>query len=384
MNWKRLTLVTLISATLLACASEEDSILVAPLPEIKSEFVPIEKWNTKIGKGVGNYYSKLTPASGYDKIFSADRQGVVQALDPQSGKMIWQVKLGGKKESAQLAGGLTLGFGKLFVGSEKGQLFALDAMTGETLWQVEVSGELLAKPLADAGLVIVNSSTGELAAFDAETGASRWKITSDVPSLTLRGDSSPISISGGVFWGMANGRLSAALMENGNIIWQQPIATPKGATEIDRLVDIDAAPVIADSLLYAVGYNGQVVAIELESGRLSWKRNYSATNDFLVVGNYLFLTTSKDHIVALDSRSGTELWQNRELENRQLTAPVAISGYVVVGDAQGYLHWLDPSSGEFVAQQLVDDSGITAPPLRLDDGYVVQARNGRLIKLQTP
>ncbi len=96
------------------------------------------------------------------------------------------------------------------------------------MWRSNVGGEILSKPLADAGVVIVNTSRGELAAFDAESGEERWRISSDVPNLTLRGDSSPASVSGGVFWGMGNGRLGAAFIENGNIIWQQPIASERG------------------------------------------------------------------------------------------------------------------------------------------------------------
>ncbi len=136
-------------------------------------------------------------------------------------------------------------------------------------------------------------------------------------------------------------------------------------------------------MLYAVGYNGQLVAIDLRSGRPAWKRTYSSATDFLVVGSYLFLITDKDHVVAVDARSGTELWQNNDLEYRQLTAPVAISGYVVVGDAEGYLHWMDPNSGEFVAQQKLDSSGIAVAPVKVDDGYVVITRDGTISKKQT-
>lgn len=380
-GWKRVGAVALLGTLLIGCAGEEDSIQMAPVPVVESEFTPTQVWKSSVGKGVGNYFSNLSPVQAYGKVFAADRQGVVKAMDTETGSTLWSVDLG-EDAAALISGGLTASYSKIYLGTETGALIALDEETGETVWRSNAGGEILSKPLADESLVIVNTSRGELAAFDAETGEERWRISSDVPNLTLRGDSSPVSTSGGVFWGMANGRLGAAFVENGNIIWQQPIASPKGATEIDRLVDVDATPVIDGALLYAVGYNGQLVAIDLRSGRPAWKRTYSSSTDFLVVGSYLFLITDKDHVVAVDARSGTELWQNRDLEYRQLTAPVAISGYVVVGDAEGYLHWMDPNSGEFVAQQQLDDSGFAVSPLNVDGGYIVTTRDGTISKKQ--
>ncbi len=98
-------------------------------------------------------------------------------------------------------------------------------------------------------------------------------------------------------------------------------------------------------------------------------------------GGRLFVVTDSDHVVAVDARSGTELWTNDQLQHRLLTAPVIIDGYVVVGDSEGYLHWIDRSSGEFVAQQLVDDSGFAVSPLALDDGYLLISRDGKIKKL---
>ncbi|WP_158006722.1 PQQ-binding-like beta-propeller repeat protein, partial [Vibrio ordalii] len=131
----------------------------------------------------------------------------------------------------------------------------------------------------------------------------------------------------------------------------------------------------------AVGFNGQLIAIDLRSGKPAWKRNYSSATDMASDGGRLFVVTDKDHVVAVDTRSGTELWSNKQLEHRLLTAPAIINGYLVLGDSEGYLHWIDRSSGEFVAQQLVDKSGFAVSPLAVDDGYVSMTRNGNVKKL---
>ncbi|MGR5148829.1 outer membrane protein assembly factor BamB [Photobacterium alginatilyticum] len=380
---KQAVSLALAVGILAGCAGEEDTIQMAPLPQVDSAFSPQQSWSQTVGDGVGHYFSKLSPAVGYGKIFVADRNGVVKALDPETGETLWEQSLE-TEVTAKLAGGIALSYGKLFIGSENAEVIALDEETGEEAWRTTVEGEVLAKPLVDEGLVVVNTSRGILQALDADSGEAKWQLSSEVPNLTLRGDSSPVSISGGIFWGQANGRLAGALMNNGQVLWQQPVGSPKGGTEIDRLVDVDATPVIAGERLYAIGYNGSLVSIELRTGQAAWKRSYSSATDFVIDGSQLYLVTDKDHVVAVDIRSGTELWQNQSLEHRLLSAPSVINGYVVLGDSEGYLHWLDPVSGDFVAQQETDGSGIAIPPQPLNDGYLLVTRDGRINKMQMP
>lgn len=378
---KKAALCTFGFSMLFGCASEEDTIVMAPVPVVQNQFEPTTEWTSSIGDGVGRYFSRLTPVYAYQKVYVASRDGLVKALDPENGKTIWEKDLE-QDDTARLSGGLTLTYGKVFIGSENGEIITLDAETGEELWRKTVDGEVLAKPLADEGYVIIHTSRGALIAFDAETGDEKWQINSEVPNLTLRGDSAPVSISGGVFWGMSNGRLAAALISKGQLLWQQPVGTPKGATEIDRLVDVDASPLILGGRLYTIGYNGQLIALELRTGQPAWKRNYSSAINMSSDGKRIFLVTEKDHVVAVDARSGTELWNNKELEYRQLTSPMIIDNYIVLADSEGYLHWLDRDTGLFVSQQEIDSDGIAISPIIVEDGFLIVTREGDIKKMR--
>ncbi|MDA0149140.1 outer membrane protein assembly factor BamB [Vibrio sp. LaRot3] len=376
---KALVAAVMVGA-LAGCASEEDTIIMAPVPQVNSEFTPVGQWSTSVGNGVDFYFSKLSPEYAYDKVFVASRDGLVRALNPENGQDIWSIDLE-QDVPARLSGGITAGYSQLFIGSENGEVIALNEETGELAWRTPVQGEVLAAPVVDSNLVLVHTTEGVLVALDQLTGEQKWVITTEVPSLSLRGNSKPATVSGGVFWGTANGRLAAAIVERGQLIWQQPIGTPQGATEIDRLVDVDASPMIMGGTLYAVGFNGQLTAIDLRSGKAAWKRSYSSSTDMANDGSRLFVVTDKDHLVAVDARSGTELWSNKQLEHRLVTAPTLIGEYLVVGDSEGYLYWIDRFTGEFVSQQLVDDSGLAVPPIVVDGGYVVVTRNGDVKKL---
>lgn len=378
--WNKVVLSATVLGMLAGCASETDTIIMAPVPQVQSQFTPQMEWDASIDDGVGHYFSKLTPVYEYGKVFIANRDGLIKALDPENGQTVWESNLEGDIP-ARLSGGLLAIYDQIFVGSENGEVIALDAESGEVTWRAQVGGEVLSSPAADDNLVIVNTSRGVLVALDQMTGEEKWSISTEVPNLSLRGDSSPTATAGGVFWGTANGRLAAAVLQQGQIVWQQPIGMPQGATEIDRLVDVDASPLIIDAMLFTVGVHGQLTAIDLRSGQPVWKRKYSSALDLATDGQTLYLVTDHDHLVAVDARSGTELWKNTQLENRLLTSPVLINGDIVLGDSEGYLHWINRSTGEFVAQQWVNDSGFAVGPIAIDDGYLIVTRDGSIKKL---
>ncbi|CAM3542654.1 Outer membrane protein assembly factor BamB precursor [Vibrio aerogenes CECT 7868] len=376
-----LLFATMIAGGLSGCSSEEDSVVMAPVPDVQSQFQPETDWSASVGHGVEHYFSRLRPHSAYGKIFVASRDGIVKALDPTTGKTLWEKDLG-DEEQTFLSGGISTGLNQLYIGSETGILYAMDAETGELKWKQDVSGEILAAPVTESDLVIIHTSEGNLIALEQKTGKQQWTISTEVPNLTLRGDSTPVTVSGGIFWGTANGRLAAAIASSGQMIWQQSIGTPKGATEIDRLIDVDSSPLVIGSTLYTVGYNGKLVAIDLRSGKPLWKRNYSSATNIATDGGKIFVVTDQDYLTAVDARSGTEIWTNRQLENRLVTEPVIIHNYVVVGDSEGYLYWIDRNTGEFVSEQHVSSSGFAVAPIVLSDGgYLVMTRDGDVKKL---
>jgi outer membrane protein assembly factor BamB len=166
------------------------------------------------------------------------------------------------------------------------------------------------------------------------------------------------------------------MMEQGQLIWQQRISPVTGTTEIDRLNDVDTTPVVVDSVIYALAYNGNLTALDLRSGQVVWKREMGSVNDIIVNGGTIYLVDQNDRIVALKADGGITLWSQSDLLHRNLTAPVMYNGYLVVGDAEGYLHWLNTDDGRFVAQQSVDSSGFLSAPVVASDKLLIQAKGG--------
>lgn len=382
---------------------DEDEAEIRHLEPINARFDPVIIWDGSVGDGVEHYFSRLSPTVAYDKVFAASRQGIVKAFDQASGDELWTTDLADYRDegiftsvskfwsdgvSARLSGGITAAYQKIFFGTENGLVFAMDVDTGKIVWQSKVRGEVLAPPAVDEGIVVVNTGSGIMHALDAETGEQQWLYESEVPALSLRGVASPTISNGGAVVGTASGKVAVALVENGQILWEQTIAAASGATELERLVDIDSQTVVFGGLVYVVSYNGTLAAVDLRSGRVLWKRDYRSYRRMSIDGNNIYVVDDKSQVYALDRRNGIERWSQASLRARGLTAATPVSDYVVVGDKFGFLHWIEKSSGDLVARLDFggddEDEAIYVAPVANGKTIYAVTREGDLAAIRIP
>ena len=387
--------IVLLSVTMMSCSSnddEDETTRIAELNDLDNAFDVEVIWEHNVG-GVDDYFSRIKPVVAYDKVFSASRVGDVVAFDKSTGDKVWQVDLSDinnersfwdSRTSALIAGGPSAGMNKIFLGTENGDIFALDAETGAIVWQVKIKGEVITPPAFDSGILVVNTASGILKALDASTGEELWKVEQDVPALTLRGISSPVIASGGVLVGTGKGVLGVYILDKGQAGWTTEVGEATGSTELQRVIDVDAAPVVFGDKVYAISARGNLVAIELKSGRILWKRQYSSYRQIAVYRNDIFITNTRGHVYALNRLNGIERWSNVELNNRSVTGPAIVDQYIVVGDYEGYLHWLDQETGEIVSRHKVDGSGMHSTPTVSNGIIYSQSRDGDLQAITTP
>ncbi|WP_333606491.1 outer membrane protein assembly factor BamB [Arsukibacterium sp.] len=390
---KRLAALALVLA-IAGCSNKEKLLL----PEVENRFTPDRVWDAQVGKGVAHYDSALTPLMTEDTIYAASREGIVASIELSSGKRNWtfdarkgetisrlrRVLMTWSDKTALLAGGVGYGYGKVFVGTENGEVLALDKDSGELLWRTKVKGEVLATPVAGDNLVVVALGSGSIVALDPQTGEQRWLFENEMPALSLRGVSQPVIDSGGVVYGTASGRIGVLVVDRGFQAWEEVVATPKGSTDLSRLVDVKAKPLVIAGTIYTIAFNGELMALELRTGRQLWKRDYASFRNMAVSGNTLYIVDSEARIHAVDRRNGTEIWSQTGLHRHMLTGPAVYKDYLVVGDNKGNLHWLDRANGDLVSRQLFDPSGFYADPVANNDYLLVTSRDGELVLLKTP
>ncbi|MFO0512298.1 MAG: outer membrane protein assembly factor BamB, partial [Gammaproteobacteria bacterium] len=275
------------------------------------------------------------------------------------------------------AGGPGVGAGLVVVGSSDGEVIALDAKDGAQRWRVAVGGEVLSAPAVADSAVVVRTVDGRLRGLSVEDGRELWREEQSLPRLTLRGAAAPVVADGTAIAGFDNGRVIAVTVADGEVLWESLVTPARGRTELERMVDIDAAVKVSGADVFVAGYQGRVAMIALDSGQTWWSRELSSHRGLDIDDDRVFVSTAGGEVAALRRRTGIELWRQDALRRRGLSGPAAVGAFVVVGDAEGYLHWMDAETGAFVARGKAGGRVTNAP--RVADGIlVVQDDDGRV------
>lgn len=350
----------------------------APLVELTPSLTLKTLWTADAGGGTDKGYLKLAPAFHQGQLFTATPTGEVRAFNFTNGKLVWE-----KKIDVQISGGPGIGGGLVVVGSQKGEVVALSQKNGTKKWQVQVTSEVLAKPRISQKVVVVRTIDGKLFGLDSQSGARIWVYErSRTPLLTLRGTSTPVVKLDQIIAGFDNGQIAALELPTGKMLWETPVAVPRGRTELERMVDIDADPLLVDDTIYVTSYHGRTVALDLVQGKPLWEKTLSSYAGLGVDSDYLYVSDTKSHIWALDRDSGDNWWKQEKLQARNVTAPVSIIDYVVVGDLEGYLHWMRRKDGRFVARYRMGNASIFVPPLVVGDILVAYDSRGEIVALR--
>jgi outer membrane protein assembly factor BamB len=265
------------------------------------------------------------------------------------------------------------------MGTIDGRVIAYDRNGGAELWNAQVSSEVLIPPVSSDGVVVVRCIDGRVFGLDSINGRRIWVYDHSVPLLTLRGNADLLVRGGIVFIGFDDGSISTLKLEDGSLVWNQTIVSQDGRTELERLADVGTQMVIVASDLIASSYKNRVVSLAADSGRLLWFKEISSATGVQVDRTNLAVSDSAGDLWLLDRRNGSTLWKLDRMRNRGLTRPAFYGNYLVVGDKEGYLHWLDTEIGSFVARERVSKKGFAAAPLSVGTTLYVLTHGGDLI-----
>lgn len=388
---KRVATVMLMGVALSGCSTvkgwfagkdAEAKKALEPAELVKFEpSVSVSKvWSRSVGKGEGRIGIRQAPVVADGRVYAAAVVGGVHALDLQTGKVVWTYEPAREKKQPKLrlSGGPGVGDGLVVVGALDGQVIALDASNGSEKWRAKVPGEVISAPAVGQGMVFVRSNDGRVTAFDASTGERRWFNPRELPSLTVRGNAPVVAGPGVLFIGNDDGSISTLAMQDGRTVWDQQVGTPEGRTELERMADVDGAPVLEGNTLYVSSFKNETMAIEGPTGRPLWVRDHGGAGGVAVSSGLAVVADEKGSVFGLDKNSGAAMWSQPALARRSLTGAAIHGDYAVVGDYKGYLHWLRLDNGELAARARAGGDRLIAPPLVADGILLVQNVDGDL------
>jgi len=351
----------------------DDDDAPAELVEFAATLKVGKVWSTGVGSGLDKAGRQLRPVYLSGTLYAADYKGLLVAIDASSGRKLWEIKT-----KLSFTGGPGISGELLLMGTQDGEVYAFDATSGTQLWSAAVTSEVLAAPAVADDIVVVRAIDGRVFGLDADTGRRIWIYDHSVPLLSLRGNAPPLLRAGVVFIGYDGGQVVALRQDDGTLMWEQTLVTTEGRTELERLSDIDGQLVYVASDLLVASYKNRLASLAADSGRLLWFKDISSATGVAVDRVNLAISDRDGNLWLVDRRNGAEFWKNNQLLRRGLTRPAIYGSFVVVGDAEGYLHWLNISDGMFAARAKVGGKGFTGPPLVVGNTLYVMTKKGEL------
>jgi outer membrane protein assembly factor BamB len=372
-----LKLAVTFTALLLAAACSKDKNVDQPakLTPLPSPSLRVQRvWGASVDdkKAVAlRLGAGITIANG--RVYAAGHRGDVVALDLNTGRTVWRART-----KAPLSGGTAASADLVVAGSSDGQVFAFNAATGQLRWKVRVNGELLAPAAISPKLVVVRAVDGKLHGLSPDDGRELWVQEQAVPRLSLRGTSYPLIVGDVVLCGFDNGKVLAVNAGDGSVQWEAQVTPPHGRTELERLVDIDSAVAVSGHDVYAVGFQGKIAMLALDTGQVWWSHDSSSYRGLILDDETLYVSDADGQVVALKARTGAEVWRQPVLLHRGLSALALMDDSLVVGDFQGYIHWIDKASGALAARVSSGKVRVSNPPVVAGNMVVVINDRGQI------
>jgi outer membrane protein assembly factor BamB len=367
----RLAVISSVLLTLgLAACSSTNKREPAKLVSVDEKLSVSSVWSTSVGK---SDTFVMRPVVVGDYIYTSAGNGLVSKIDLLSGKRVWEVKAPTELSSGPGSDGQVV-----VVGTAKGMVYAFNNQ-GEKIWEENVGSEVLTEPLVLSGVAVLRTIDNRFFGLDAKTGKRRWSYLRPQTALSLRASFAMVPVAADAFvTGFSGGKIGVVGLTSGNVLWESSLAYPKGFSEIERMTDVAARPTLVGRRLCAVAFQGRIGCGDLNTGTFLWTKDFSSFTGTAQSQEFVFASDEKSHVVAYRADDGVEVWRNETMAWRDLGEPTAVGRLLVMGDKQGYLHFLDQASGNSIARTRVDSSAISAAPTVANGMIIVQTRSGSL------
>lgn len=312
--------------------------------------------NTPVPSALTSYQMKFSPQEIWAR--KTESSKTVSLFDLSNGVIFWHSPL-----KQKIVAGPSIGNNLVVVGDNNGGVWGLALDSGKTLWHVTLSDPIVSPPIVSNQRIFVRTLDGTVWALNSSNGNVLWQSPHSVRTMVLSGGSKPILLGNTLIVGSSNGTLTAYAAETGTVKWQSAIASPQGVADVEKMVDIVADPTFAGNIIYVVTYQGNLAAVNAQTGKTIWQTPLSSYAGLAISPEAVFITDSQGVVWAFDRKTGKQLWKQDYLQFRGLTAPAIMGSTIVVADGAGYVHWLNQSNGNTVARVKVSSASIVSAPV---------------------
>ena len=304
-----------------------------------------------------------------DQLVLASSRGDVVTLDGATGRELGRTALG-----AKLVAGVGADGKRAALVTDTAQLVVVAG--GKEIWRKSLGAQTYTAPLVAGGRVFVLGGDRSVRAYDGESGQLLWNQQPRQQEPLVLRQSGLLTAVGNTLIVGQGGRMSALDPSDGTLRWEVPIATPRGANDVEKLADL-IAPVARDGeLLCARAFQASVGCVDAGSGQLRWSKPANGATGLALDADKVYGVEADGVVRALGRSEGDGKWRTERLRWRSLSAPLVLGRSVIVGDNTGLVHLLAREDGKPLNRLTTDGSAIVAAPVQVAGRLVVVTAKG--------
>lgn len=337
-------------------------------------------WSSDAGKGTSSK-GRLTaaPIVYGGRIYTLDAASRLTSFNASSGGVQWRKSLVPEKETGfeGYGGGMAVDNGRLYVSTGFGTVVALDPASGKQIWEKKLGIPVRASPTAVGDRVFVISKGGVFFCLSGVDGSELWQFRG-LPEVTSLSYSPSPAVDGDVVTvPYPNGDIVALSVADGTPLWQENLAKTRTTTSFAAMSDA-AAPAMVGGVTYSIGHGGKFVATQQASGERIWGLDIAGVQRPWVAGDTVFVVDTRGQLVAVDRKAGTIRWTTQLPGSKVWAGPVLAGGKLWLTSNSGQLVGVDATAGT-VATKINVGNKVYVPPVVADGRLYVLTDAAKLV-----
>jgi len=178
----------------------------------------------------------------------------------------------------------------------------------EIIWSKNISSIPISNPIINKDTIYFITNNNQLYALNKSDGKIKWIHSGIEKNTAILGVANPVIYENMVFASYSSGELYAIEQKTGNTIWSETLIQKVNNFNKLKTSDIDATPIIKDDKIYAVSNAGVLAALELQTGKKIWKKNFASITNYWLVDKFIFVINNNNILVSIDIKNGAVQW----------------------------------------------------------------------------
>ncbi len=304
-------------------------------------------WTSDAGEGSSKSARIMASPIVYDgRVYTLDAAGKVTGFALSGGKTFQVPTVPENEDGAGgHGGGLAAENGRLYVANGFGIAAALDPQTGKVLWQKNLGSPVRAAPTAAGDKMFVVTVSGRFFCLNGSDGAELWAVRGLPQQASLLTSTSPAVDGDIVVVPYPSGDLMALKVSDGSPVWSENLSRTRQTSQLASMSDA-ARPAIDGGTVFAVGHAGRMVATQAKTGERLWSINVPGTQTPWVAGDTVYVVDTRGQVMALARLDGKTRWTAKLPDSRTWSGPVLAGGVLWLASNKGQLISVDAATGK--------------------------------------